>query len=356
MKSRLTRRDALLTAGAALLVGEAHAQAPEIAPLTRLAFGACARQNKDQPIWDEVLKVAPELFVFLGDNVYGDTHDPAELRAKYAALGAKPGFQKLKASTPMLAMWDDHDYGKNDSGAEHPTKHESRAAFCDFWEEPADSPRRTQDGGIFASTMIGPPGREVQFILPDLRWNRTKLRRPGGFPLVAGTWIAGQIFRSAEVKGPYRPSRDETATMIGEAQWAWLEAEFQKPAALRILGSSLQVLARGSGWEAWENFPKDAARLEKLIGDATNVVLLSGDVHYGEISKRDRANAPPLWELTSSGLTESDPSLINHRRVSVYDKGPNFGVVEIDWTAHSVKLQVIDGGGVARIEQSIPFA
>ncbi|MDZ4776785.1 MAG: alkaline phosphatase D family protein [Alphaproteobacteria bacterium] len=355
MTTQLTRRETLLTAAAALLVGEAHAQTPEIAPLRRFAFGACARQNKEQPIWDEVLKTAPELFVFLGDNVYGDTHDPAELRAKYQALAGKPGFQKLKASTPMLAMWDDHDYGKNDSGADHPTKNESRAAFCDFWEEPANGPRRSQDGGVFTSTMIGPPGRGVQFILPDLRWNRTKLRRPGGFPLVAGTWIAGQIFRGAEVKGPYRPSRDETATMIGEAQWAWLEAEFAKPAALRIFGSSLQVLARGSGWEAWENFPKDAARLEKLIGTASNVVLLSGDVHYGELSKADRTNAPPLWELTSSGLTESDPSLINNNRVDVYDKGPNFGVVDIDWAARSVKLQVIDERGVTRIERAVPF-
>ncbi len=356
MTNRLTRRETLLTATAALLVGEAHAQTVEPAPLTRFAFGSCARQNKDQPIWDEVLKAAPELFVFLGDNVYGDTHDPAELRVKYEALAAKPGFQKLKASTPMLAMWDDHDYGKNDSGADHPTKNESRAAFCDFWEEPANGPRRIQDGGIFTSTMIGPPGREVQFILPDLRWNRTKLRRPGGFPLVASTWIAGQIFRSAEVKGPYRPSRDEAATMIGETQWAWLEAEFQKPAALRIFGSSLQVLARGSGWEAWENFPKDAARLQKLIGDASNVVMLSGDVHYGENSKVDRANAPPLWELTSSGLTESDPSLINHRRVSVYDKGPNFGVVEIDWAARTVLLEVRDVNGEPRISERVPFA
>lgn len=356
MTISLTRRDALLAAAAAFAVGDAHAQAPLVAPLKRFAFGACARQNKDQPIWDEVLKTAPELFVFLGDNVYGDTHDPAELRAKYQALAAKPGFQKLKASTPMLAMWDDHDYGKNDSGAEHPTKNESRAAFCDFWEEPANGLRRTQEGGIFTSTMIGPPGQEVQFILPDLRWNRTKLRRPGGFPLVAGTWIAGQIFRGAEVKGPYRPSRDETATMIGETQWAWLEAEFAKPAALRIFGSSLQVLARGSGWEAWENFPKDAARLEKLIGDATNVVMLSGDVHYGELTKADRANAPPLWELTSSGITESDPSLINHRRVSVYDKGPNFGVVEIDWSKREVLLDVRDAQGAAKISQSISFA
>lgn len=353
--SRITRREALATAGAALLLGEARAEAPASAPLQRLAFGSCARQTKDQPIWDEVLKAAPELFLFLGDNVYGDTTDPAVLRSKYALLGAKPGFQRLKAATPIVAMWDDHDYGKNDSGVEHPTKNESRAAFCDFWGEAPDSPRRTQEGGIFTSTMIGPPEQSVQIIVPDLRWNRTKLRRPGGFPLVAGTWIAGQIFRSAEVKGPYRPSRDETATMIGDAQWAWLEAEFAKPAALRIFASSLQVLSEGSGWEAWENFPKDAARLEKLIGDASNVVILSGDVHYGEISKRERANASPLWELTSSGLTESDPSLINRRRVGVYDKGPNFGVVGIDWSARTVSLEVRGVDGRVQIGERIPF-
>ncbi|KAF0172423.1 MAG: alkaline phosphatase family protein [Hyphomonadaceae bacterium] len=352
MTTGFTRRGAMATAGAAALVGSARAD--EAPPLTRIALGACGRQNKEQPIWDAMLAAKPEFFVFLGDCVYGDTHDPAELRAKYQMLADKPGFKSFREATPFLTVWDDHDYGKNDSGANHPTKNESRAAFCDFWEVPADSPRRTRPDGVYTSTIIGPPGREVQIIVPDLRWNRTKLRRPLGFPGVAASYIAGQIMPAAEIRGPYAASRAADATMLGEAQWAWLEEELKKPAALRLIGSTLQVLAKGSGWEGWENYPADVARLHKAIGTATNVILLSGDVHYGEISKFDREGAAPLWELTSSGITESDPLLPNKRRVKA-KTGRNFGVVEIDWEARTVDLQVRDEAGATQISERVAF-
>jgi alkaline phosphatase D len=73
------------------------------------------------------------VFIFLGDNVYGDTRDPSVLRAKYAKLQDKPEFQRLCAQVPILATWDDHDYGENDAGRDYPMKEESRGIFCDFW-------------------------------------------------------------------------------------------------------------------------------------------------------------------------------------------------------------------------------
>jgi alkaline phosphatase D len=348
-----TRRD-LMAGLAVAAIGASGAHAQEAQPLRRFAFGACARQNKDQPVWLSVAAEAPELFVFLGDCVYGDTNDPEELGGKYAQLAGKPEFQALRKTTPFLTIWDDHDYGTNDCGVEHPNKDNSRAQFCDFWGVPPDSDRRRRADGIYTSELIGPPGQDVRFIVPDLRWNRTKLRRPAGFAGVAATYLAGQIASGREVRGPYRASREDAATMIGEAQWAWLEAEFAKPAALRVLCSSLQVLSEGSGWEAWENYPADLARLLELVGDAQNVVILSGDVHYGEISKLDRNGAPPLWEVTSSGITESDPLLPNRRRVAAH-KGRNFGLVDIDWPARSLDLHVRGAGGEASIAQRVAF-
>ncbi|MET0658010.1 MAG: hypothetical protein ABW110_07620 [Steroidobacteraceae bacterium] len=49
--------------------------------LTRIAFGSCAKQDKEQPIWDAVLASKPDLFIFLGDNIYGDTTDMQVMRA-----------------------------------------------------------------------------------------------------------------------------------------------------------------------------------------------------------------------------------------------------------------------------------
>jgi alkaline phosphatase D len=99
----------------------------------RIAFGSCAKQDKPQPIWNAVLASDPDLFIFLGDNIYGDTRDMAVLRRKYAELAAQPGFVRLTERTPILATWDDHDYGENDAGVDYPFKDESRQIFCDFW-------------------------------------------------------------------------------------------------------------------------------------------------------------------------------------------------------------------------------
>src|SRR5688572_23509157 len=108
----------LLGAGSvALRESSLAADPPAGGSLSRIAFGSCANQDKDQPIWDAVLAAKPELFIFLGDNIYGDTRDMNELRAKYQKLAAKPGFQRLKASTPLLATWDDHDSAENHAGA-----------------------------------------------------------------------------------------------------------------------------------------------------------------------------------------------------------------------------------------------
>ena len=112
----LRRTLAQLMAAAALLPGGLSAQARR--PLTRIAFGSCAEQADSQPIWDAILAYKPELFIFAGDNVYGDfnTADAGALRKAYATADAIAGYNKLRDSVSHLAVWDDHDYGLNDGG------------------------------------------------------------------------------------------------------------------------------------------------------------------------------------------------------------------------------------------------
>ena len=82
----------------------------------KIAFGSCAEESRPQPILDLVVKHRPDIFVYLGDNIYGDTRDMAELQNKYDSLNIKPEFQHLKQNMRVLATWDDHDYGWNDEG------------------------------------------------------------------------------------------------------------------------------------------------------------------------------------------------------------------------------------------------
>ena len=55
-------------------------------PLSRIAFGSCADQAQPQPIWEAILAWRPDLFIFAGDNVYGDfkTADAANLKRAHA--------------------------------------------------------------------------------------------------------------------------------------------------------------------------------------------------------------------------------------------------------------------------------
>lgn len=331
-------------AGAALAAAPAQSAAAERA-LTRIAFGSCARQDKDQPIWDRVNAWKPDLFIFLGDNIYGDTEDMAVMRAKYDMLAAKPGFRTLRRTTPVIATWDDHDYGVNDGGSEYPKKAESRALFLDFWGVPAGHDRRRHDG-IYGSYMFGPEGRRVQVILPDNRTFRTPLL---GYSV------------EPEDKGQYIVNPDPAATLLGQQQWDWLEAELQRPADLRILASSTQVLPDAPGYEAWINYQADHQRLLDLIDFARvdNLVIISGDTHYAELSRLEERMPYPLYELTSSGLTEVWPVFgPNRHRIAKAPLMPNFGRLTIDWDGAEpqVLMQVELLDGRVAISQAVPFS
>jgi alkaline phosphatase D len=361
----LTRRDALAVgAGAIAFAGVATAKpAPaadhvSAAPLTRIAFGSCAKQDKDQPIWDAILEAKPDLFIFLGDNIYADTRDPEVMRAKYAMLGEKPGFKKLKETTPILAIWDDHDYGENDAGGDYPMKEESRRQFCDFWGESAESVRRTRDG-IYASYLFGPRGKRVQVILPDLRWNRTPLKTLDLAGANYEAWAKGLEEKGVEVPGPYNRIPGAEATMLGETQWRWLDEQLAAPADVRIFGSSLQVIADFPGWEGWTVSANDHQRLIEAIRRrrAGGLVSISGDTHYGEISMLDVNTPYPMWDVTSSGLTEVWPvTPPNSRRVGEIYRDRNFGLIDIDWKQRALAMAVRSEDGAVRLSQEIDLA
>lgn len=344
-----------LVAGAVRAEPDPHPAASKT--LTRIAFGSCARSDKPQPIWDAVLATRPDLFIFLGDNVYLDTRDPEVMRRKYAELAAQPGFQRLKATVPILAIWDDHDYGENDAGADYPMKEESRRLFLDFFGATADSPRRTRDG-IYTAHVFGPAGRRVQVILPDLRWNRTPLMslELGGQDYDA--WVQKRAEAGETTPGPYARNPETRASQLGETQWRWLEGQLGVQAEVRILASSLQVLADFAGWEGWINFAHDHQRLIAAIRDqkANGLICLSGDTHYGEISRLDVNTPYPLWDITSSGLTEVWPvTPPNALRVGQVFRDQNFGLLTIGWEGESptVLAEVRDVNGAVRLEQPI---
>ncbi|MCL4859078.1 MAG: alkaline phosphatase family protein [Caldilineaceae bacterium] len=299
--------------------------APSMDPIRIIAFGSCAEQDQPQPIWDAVIASRPDRFVFLGDNIYGDTTDMAVLRAKYEQLGQQPGYRRLRESTQVVATWDDHDYGVNDGGAEYPQKAASKAVFLDFFGEPADSERRLRDGGIYTAYLDGPPGRRVQLLLLDTRWDRSPLTRVSEAEYAA---------RRQRYVGPYTATTGPDARLLGEDQWSWLEAELRRPAEVRIIATSIPFLQEGSGWENWSNFPDERRRLIDLIVDtgAGGVLFITGDTHRAQFSRWTDGVPYPLWEVNSSGLTRNyDRPVPDQYRVGDIYTDDNYGLIRIDW-------------------------
>lgn len=314
--------------------------------LTRIAFGSCNKQHLPSPVFARLAGDGADLFLFIGDTVYADRRGrqmvPDDLRQALATLRAQPEFQALEKAMPIEALWDDHDFGRNDGGRETYLR-SLQQAFMDGWRVPADDPRRRRRG-LYRAWRTGPAGRRLQIILLDTRSFRSPLtRRPKGAP-----------------GGKYRPDPDPAKTMLGPDQWAWLAERLSEPAELRLIVSSIQVLSEGHGWERWGNLPAERERLFRLLRekDARGVLLLSGDRHVGARYEADAGLGYPLRELTSSAINTSwrtaPPEPGPHIRGDLV-RDDNYGRIAVDWQARRLRLSLQGAAGPALLQHDLSF-
>lgn len=312
-------------------------------PLERIAMGSCFKADEPAPIWADVRASKPDAFLFLGDNIYFDVKGSTDnFDKEYARLDTYPEFVKLKNSIPFFTIWDDHDFGLNDAGVEYPRKAEAQKAFNKYWNVSKDSRRQTGEG-IYDSAIVGPEGKRVQIIMLDTRYFRSPLKR------------------DPEGKRGYVGDTNPESTFLGSAQWTWLAEELKKPAEIRLVMSSIQVLPPDHMFEKWMNFPLERERLFKTIKDANanGVIFLSGDRHLGELSMMDAEVGYPLYDLTASAINRSQknwrPLEANSNRVWTVNVGNNFGFIEVDWKQAdpAIKLQLRGEGNEVLANQPI---
>lgn len=316
--------------------------------LTNIVFGSCLNKT-EHPMLDRTLTLPMDLFIFMGDNIYGDSTNRMVLRAKYDALKRSTFFQGLKKKAPFIATWDDHDFGMNDGGEDFPAKKESQEEFFNWLDEPADSARRKQEG-VYDARMYGPMGQRVQVILLDTRYFRSKLTRGNhGFEPSGG---------------PYIPSPFKSTTMLGEAQWNWLREQLRKPADVRIIISSIQFVPEFCGCESWANLPHEKVRMLELLKEtkANGVVILSGDRHWCEFSKMDGLAGYPIYELTASAMTQRHPrgtptpNIYRHLPKTYHEA--NVGTMKIEWAGKETKLHlgIVDAEGETQLAYTLPLS
>jgi len=316
--------------------------------VTRIAFGSCAHQDHPQPILKVAAGYTPDLFIFLGDNIYGDTDNMDTLRAKYRRWGAKPEYKQLAATSKILATWDDHDFGRNDAGRHYPYKEASKEIFLDFFQEPQQSARRTHSG-IYHVEYLKAQDKVVQIILLDNRSFRDNVLPYDSLAVLPRK----KYFYPLD----YKPHTTKDSTLLGEEQWKWLADQLRQPADLRIICSGSQFGIEFNGYEAWANFPHEQERLCRLIRDtrAEGVLFISGDVHYGEISRLRSAGMYPLYDITSSGITSTwDFATPNDNRIEGPVMENNFGLLTIRWDNDpAIEMELIDATGNSRSSYSI---
>jgi len=297
------------------LLANCRTNRPETAqqPIATIAFGSCSDQKRPQPLWDDIVAQKPNVWIWLGDNIYGDSESMDTLRTKYDRQKSNPVYQQLRQAAKIIGVWDDHDYGVNDGGKEYPRRKESQQLMLDFLDVPTTSPLRKQEGA-YSSHTYGPKGKRVKVILLDARYFRDPLKKEG------------------KTNVP-----DPSGDMLGDAQWRWLENELtSSDADVHVIGSGVQVLPEEHVYEKWANFPTARQRLLDLLAKTKpkGALFISGDRHMAEVSK---VNVPglgyDLFDITSSGLTHvskahEEP---NKHRVGEMITQLNYGLITIDW-------------------------
>jgi alkaline phosphatase D len=329
---------------------------PELAAdtlITRIAVGSCNNQFRSQDIWQTIAASNPQAMLMIGDNVYADTGfkgegDLASFVANYRAQAQHREFTDFAARVPVMATWDDHDYGPNDSGGSFFGKAYSETIFESFWASSDDVRSRP---GVYFSRTYGAEGQRVQLIVLDTRYFRDDL-------------VAKPYSASGYPLGNYQPSADPSADVLGENQSRWLADQLAQPADLRIVVSSIQVITDAHDFESWENFPAARERLYSALSarNGGGLVMLSGDRHAGAIYR----HSPPalgehLWELTASSLNMAFPRddaserELDPRRSTEMISQENFGLVDIDWAQRAVTLRLLSDEGTEFASRTFGF-
>ena len=287
-----------------------------------ITFGSCNKHDEPQPLWNPILANKPDLWIWTGDIIYGDTKKMDLMKSKYDAQKKIPDYQKLLDYCPVIGVWDDHDYGQNDGGKKYTMKNESKDLLLSFLDIPENAAVRNHEG-VYNSYTYGEKDKMIKIILLDCRTFKDDIKRVN------------------KISVP-----DPSADLLGAQQWRWLEKELKNSqASVNIIVSSIQVIPEQHRFEKWANHPTDRKRLFDLLKSTKpkNTIIISGDRHIGEISKIDIEGYGTLAEITSSGLTHAYTSFTsedNKHRVGKVNPVLNFGIINIDWNSYSPMLKM----------------
>lgn len=325
-----------------------------------IAFGSSLDQNQPQPLWATIAKNNPDLFIFTGDQLNISKAEQKNLTEQYRKLNRITEYRDIREKVPFLTVWEDQDYAITDGTGPFIDRESAKADFIKYWAYLKTTLNGKQKA-LYHSKMLGNKKQIVQVIVLDTNWDRSELKKntehqsevstttpvPSSADLTTAPTTTLSETKTVTVKEnrPFVEDEDKKKHFLSEEQWTWLESELRKPAALRILVSSIQVIANEHHFEKWGLFPHERERLLNLLKytKAKNLVVLSGNRQIGAIAQTELKGLGKIYDITSSPI-----NLIatqgNVLKDTAYTKDAyqevNFGLMKINWSAKQATVEI----------------
>jgi len=256
-------------------------------PAFSIALGSCAYINDtpyDRPgkpygsnyhIFESILAKKPDAMLWLGDNTYlreTDWNSRSGILYRYSHTRATPELQGLLGSVHHYAIWDDHDFGPDNSDRGFIHKEATLEAFRLFWGNPTSG--LPDQNGITSQFQWA----DIDFFLLDNRFSRAPDERKTG-----------------------------ERTQFGKAQIEWLlDALKTSKAPFKMVATGGQFLSASAIAENHiKLYPEEREYLIKRIEEEelTNIIFLTGDRHLTELTELKLPNGKFIYDLTVSPLT-----------------------------------------------------
>lgn len=210
------------------------------------------------PAYDRIREHDPLFFLHMGDLHYRNlnTSNVASYRTAYQNVLACARFETLVRQVPTAYMWDDHDYGPNDSGGSYANKATARQAYTEYvphWP-------LTGSGAIYQTFVVG----RVRFIMLDCRYERSS--------------------NSA--------TDNSSKTRLGTVQKQWLKDTLDAATEPVIVLDVQSWIGNTTSFpDGWESFSTERTELFDFFvanGHLDRLFLIGGDIH--ELIKDDGTN------------------------------------------------------------------
>lgn len=255
-------------------------------------------------IFKNMEKTQADFMLWLGDNLYYRPRHFKSVKGMFRRQVETRKFNPIDnfmKSQPQYAIWDDHDYGPNDSDGSFPLKDSSLVIHRKFWPNPFYGTDETK--GSFCNFRM----YDAEFFLTDNRFYRT----------------------SADARNP---------EMLGEKQMDWLLGKLKESdAVFKFVVIGTQVLNESTSHEKYADFPQERKRLFDFIreNEISGVIFLTGDIHHSVLMKSEKICSYTIYDFTCSPLTSvvhNIHSLEYENELVVKDKTAltyNFGKISV---------------------------